>query len=218
MAVNASRQQQQHHQQQQQQQSAELQMKAIRAILEPNLRKARQPTPYWAGLGFSKSVSEPMLKEKLSVGPLFSSNLLDERRTSYSNENAINDLATSLQSLQVSDPQANNQKITDCLKLAIFLSKVGLVSYLSLFKSRGIDLEMLFNLTEADLAELGMPYVHRHKLAIAIAEEKSSLQSEQQRAALSALSSTFDAAPGAERSRRQKAEQSPGELNDIWSM
>lgn len=325
--------QQQHHKQQQilsQQQvvaaaasvqqptNPELQMRAIRAILEPNLQKTRQPTPYWAGLGFSKSVSEPMIKEKLSVGPLFSSNLIDERRISYSNESAIHDLTSSLQSLQSSDQpstsefftslsqnnhnnsnasssnmnligldnnnnsQSNNnaisnildkkpnlstlmdlnnnspmcsssntnthvnhnsslatsnnssnsnntglishnannntvsnmtsnQKISSCLRLAVFLGRIGLVQYLGLFTQHGIDLEMLFSLNEADFAELGLPYVHRRKLAIAIAEVKSTIQSEQ-RAALSTLSSTFDAAPGAERSRRQKT----GRGGDIW--
>lgn len=94
--------------------STELQMKAIRAILDPNFDKTRQPTPYWAGLGFSKSVSEPMMKEKLSIGPLFSSNLADERRISYSNEGvALQELASGLQSLSLtstSDQQQQQQK------------------------------------------------------------------------------------------------------------
>lgn len=308
----------------------ELQMKAIKAILDPNLQKARQPTPYWAGLGFSKSVSEPMIKEKLSIGPLFSSNLTDERRISYSNENAIHDLTSSLQSLSSLDQPttsklfsdrnnnmnliglnnnsssvtnninscgmlekkhqnsittnildlnnnsnnnsnnisttnnrdiinqhhhrqhstsnnsninhqhhlnqsnpiqsniipvmnttttsiSNNQKISSCLRLAVFLGRIGLVQYLGLFTQHDIDLEMLFSLSENDFAELGLPYIHRRKLAIAIAEVKASIQNE--RAALSNLSSTFDAAPGAERSKRQKARGSlQGELSDIWSM
>jgi len=282
-----------------------LQLKAIRAILEPNMEKSRQPTPYWAGLGFSKSVSEPMMKEKLSIGPLFSSNLIDDRRTSYSNEAALHDLTSSLQSLSSDQPSSskiftefnnnmldmnnnsnnsnnnnnsttnnncldtksgnlsekkslicssakvsdvsygnqnngiigkhlnptssnssmiaqsggisNNQKITSCLRLAVFLGRIGLVQYLGLFTQHDIDLEMLFSLSESDFAELGLPYIHRRKLTIAIAEVKSSIQSE--RAALSTLSSTFDAAPGAERSKRQKARCSvQGELSDIWSM
>lgn len=329
-------------------QDPELQMKAVRAILEPNLEKSRQPTPYWAGLGFSKSVSEPMIKEKLCIGPLFSSNLNDERRISYSNEGAILDLASSLQSLssldqnqqqknslhqqginnkfftdinnnnnnrsasnnnnsaqannnlsilnlhasiennnnnilerklssatsnlnhqangssmsgnnaaetsmgrsntmsqvgitnakinpnQISDcttgssnqpishsPGAsginNNQKISSCLRLAVFLGRIGLVQYLGLFTQHDIDLEMLFTLTEKDFADLGLPYVHRRKLVMAIAEVKSSIQSE--RAALASLTSTFDAAPGAERSKRQRAGFSNrNELSDIWSM
>lgn len=301
-SITASQQLLQQQQQQQQasstlsQQNPELQMKAIRAILEPNMEKTRQPTPYWAGLGFSKSVSEPMIKEKLSIGPLFSSNLNDERRISYSNEGAIHDLASSLQSLSI-DQQAsssklftdlnnninainiinnknnnisntnnsnlldkkhnivsslidsnnptqnasqiagnnnnpstsqsglisqpssvsNNQKISSCLRLAVFLGRIGLVQYLGLFTQHDIDLEMLFNLTENDFAELGLPYIHRRKLAIAIAEVKSSIANE--RVALASLSNTFDAAPGAERSKRQKARCSiQGELSDIWSM
>lgn len=74
-------------------------------------------------------------------------------------------------------------------------------------------------MNENDFADIGLPYVHRRKLAIAIAEFKSSIQNE--RAAISSLvSSTFDAAPGAERSRRQKARSSiqENELSDIWSM
>lgn len=263
------------------QQNAELQMKAIRAILDPNMEKSRQPTPYWAGLGFSKSVSEPMIKEKLSIGPLFTSNLIDERRISYSNEAAIHDnIASSLQSLSTQDQQnlasklftdinnnntnnnnnlsivssnntnpneatsmmnkkpsivdlnnnsghkstqdatnnhgnvlvnptsvTGNQKISSCLRLAVFLGRIGLVQYLGLFTQHDIDLEMLFSLSENDFAELGLPYIHRRKLAIAIAEVKSS-----RAAALPSIISTFDAAPGAERSRRQK-----GDLSDIWS-
>ena len=252
-ALTIKQQQNQPQQQQHQPPSPELQIKAIRAILQPNLQKARQPTPYWAGLGFSKSVSEPMIKEKLSIGPLFSnnesrekiatgplfsSNLIDERRISYANEGVIHDLTGSLQSLQLPDHQAtdvnnnnsscssgnnsnvnnncatanirSNNKISSCLRLAVFLGRIGLVQYLGIFTQHGIDLEMLFNLNENDFAELGLPYVHRRKLAIAISEVKSSIQNEQQRAALSSLTSTFDAAPGAERSRRQKA-------GDIWS-
>lgn len=311
-------------QQQTQASNPELQMKAIRAILEPNMERSRQPTPYWAGLGFSKSVSEPMIKEKLSIGPLFSSNLTDERRISYSNEGAINDLATSLQSLSsldqptcskiftelnnnntnttnmfvvdnnnlnqlntirsnnnnnnnnlvnnnnnnnnssgiisekklesftpsiidsnnnstpnmnnlnnntttsnnsantgiITNPTStsNNQKISSCLRLAVFLGRIGLVQYLGLFTQHEIDLEMLISLTENDFAELGLPYFHRRKLAIAIAEIKSSIQNERN-AAISNLSTTFDAAPGAERSKRQKARSSiQEELSDIWSM
>lgn len=274
------------------QQSADLQMKAIRAILDPNMDKSRQPTPYWAGLGFSKSVSDPMIKEKLSIGPLFTSNIIDERRISYSNEAAtIHDdiTSSSLQSLSIQDqqnlaskiftdinnnnnnntnnninnnnlsiissnnsaneaaslmdkkpsivdlnnntghrsaqdttnhnnqgnvpinptPVAGNHKISSCLRLAVFLGRIGLVQYLGLFTQHDIDLEMLFSLNENDFAELGLPYIHRRKLAIAIAEVKSS-----RAAALpsATMSSTFDAAPGAERSRRQK-----GDLSDIWS-
>lgn len=257
-----------------------MQMKAIRAILEPNFEKAR-PTPYWAGLGFSKSVSEPMMKEKMSIGALFSSNLADERRISYSNEGALHDLTASLQSYSIDQPSGskiftdpnnnmnmlgmpnsknnnsnnnnhnnnnignspssnmsgaminqssnsnagmisgspnltNNQKISSCLKLAMFLGRIALVQYLGLFTQHNIDLEALFTLNENDFAELGIPYVHRRKLAIAIAEVKSSIQNE--RSAYSSLSSTFDAAPGAERSKRQKARCSiQGELSDIWS-
>lgn len=343
-------------------QDPELQMKAVRAILEPNLEKSRQPTPYWAGLGFSKSVSEPMLKEKLCIGPLFSSNLNDERRISYSNEGAILDLASSLQSLSSLDQNQqqktnlhqqainnkfftdinnntnnnnnnaqpnsnlsilslqgsiecnnnsildrklssassnlahqvngstmsassvveshlsrsgamvqggvqsvgkinlnqtnectagasvgvhssgggggssgsnssnnnnssnnsgtsvnNNQKISSCLRLAVFLGRIGLVQYLGLFTQHDIDLEMLFTLTEKDFADLGLPYVHRRKLVMAVAEVKSSIQNE--RTALASLTSTFDAAPGAERSKRQRAGFSNrNELSDIWSM
>lgn len=354
---NAQQEHQHQQQQNQQQQSTipnpELQMKAIRAMLEPNFEKAR-PNPYWAGLGFSKSVSEPLMKEKMSIGSLFSSNLADERRISYSNEGVIHDLANSLQSLSLdqrssskiftdlnnnmnliglsrnssnsacnvmekklqnssnnhiasgmidtnnnnnninninnnnnnnnnittgsnnnqtssntiansklstnhnnnnnsnhinnsnanivnqsvsnttnngsshtsnsntsfvtgSPSISNNQKISSCLKLAMFLGRIALVQYLGLFTQHNIDLETLFTLTEADFAELGIPYVHRRKLAIAIAEVKSSIQNERV-AALSSLSSTFDAAPGAERSKRQKARCSiQGELSDIWS-
>lgn len=185
-------------------------MKAIRAILEPNMQKPRQPTPYWAGLGFSKSVSEPMMKEKLSVGPLFSSNIAEERRTSdANNENALNGLTSSLQSLQLS----GQQKISSCLKLAVFLGRIGLVQYLSLFTARGIDLEMLFSLSEADYAELGLPYVHRRKLAIAIAEFKALILNDQR------SSSTFDAAPGAERSRRHKVDPTnQSDPKDVWPM
>lgn len=259
------------------QQNAELQMKAIRAILEPNMEKSRQPTPYWAGLGFSKSVSEPMIKEKLSIGPLFTSNLIDERRISYSNEGVVHENVTSgLQSLSFQDqqnvqtkiftdinnnnnnnlsiissnnaneatsmmekkpsivdlnnnsglkstqdvnnnqgnmqvnptPAIGNQKISSCLRLAVFLGRIGLVQYLGLFTQHDIDLEMLFSLNENDFAELGLPYIHRRKLAIAIAEVKSSRAA----ATPSSITSTFDAAPGAERSRRQK-----GDLSDIWS-
>lgn len=211
-SVHQQQQQQQQQaqtQDQQQQQNAELQMKAIRAILEPNLQKARQPTPYWAGLGFSKSVSEPMIKEKLSVGPLFSSNLVDERRTSDANDNALHGLTSSLQSLQLN----GQQKVSSCLKLAVFLGRIGLVQYLSLFTSRNIDLEMLFSLSEADYAELGLPYVHRRKLAIAIAEFKSLILNDQRG------SSTFDAAPGAERSRRYKVgSANQDDLKDVWPM
>lgn len=302
-----------------QQQNQVLQMKAIRAMLDPNLEKTRQPTPYWAGLGFSKSVSEPMIKEKLSIGPLFSSNLIEERRISYSNEGAINDLASSLQSLSLSDQTTNsklftdfnnnlnminmnnngsnnliekkhnnssgngnigssligsnnnnnnnsvspqssnanlcnnndtsfgnlnnqiigtvhsaglmnsntgaatsassNQKISSCLRLAVFLGRIGMVQYLGTFTQHDIDLEMLFSLNEADFAELGLPYIHRRKLTIAIAEVKSTIQNERVAALASSLSSSFDAAPGAERSKRKKAKCSiQGELSDIWSM
>lgn len=309
--------------------SADLQMKAIRAILDPNLERARHPTPYWAGLGFSKSVSEPKMKDKVTVGSLFSSNLIDERRISYSNEGIIHDLANSLQSLSsigrptsskiftemnqnnnanlmsmnnnnnnnsnnnnlnyinnntnsncspgansnnnnmilekklnnlascMIDPNNNlmshnsnidhsngnsqsngsgnsnnnivspnsaqpnlnnNHKISSCLRLAVFLGRIGLVQYLGLFTQHDIDLEMLVGLTEADFTELGLPYFHRRKLAIAISEVKSTIQNERVAAFTSSLSSTFDAAPGAERSKRQKARCSQGELSDIWSM
>lgn len=189
----------------------ELQMKAIKAILDPNLQKTRQPTPYWAGLGFSKSVSEPMIKEKLGVGPSYHSNLVDERRISYSNEGFTGVASTSgLNSLRSS-------KISSCLRLAVFLGRIGLAQYLELFTRHSIDLEMLFNLNENDFAILGMPYVHRRKLAIAIAEVKSNIQGEQRSGGGGSGLSTFDAAPGAERSRRQKS--SNGSIQgDIWSM
>lgn len=208
----------------------ELQMKAIRAILEPNFEKAR-PTPYWAGLGFSKSVSEPMIKEKIPVGPLFSSNLVEERRISH-------DLVNNLQSLSIDPTKSGNKistdinnntngKISSCLRLAMFLGRLNLVQHLGLFTQHNIDLEMLFGLTENDLADLGLPYVHRRKLAIAISEVKSSLQNERNNnnnnnnnniSALANFSNTFDAAPGAERSKRQKAKcPNQGDLSDIWS-
>lgn len=260
------------------QQNVELQMKAIKAMLKPNFEKTRQPTPYWAGLGFSKSVSEPMIKEKLSIGPLFSSNLIDERRISYSNElcgslqslsmdqnnqqqqlqpassssNVFSDLNNNIDYNNNSNNSTNNynnnnnsttasntnqttnlninhnQKISSCLRLAVFLGRIGLVQYLGLFTQHDIDLEMLLNLTENDFVELGLPYIHRRKLAIAIAEVKTSLQQERTNSTLAAsssnnnisnVSSTFDAAPGAERSKRKKARCSNvGELSDIWSM
>lgn len=295
----------------------ELQMKAIRAILEPNFDKAR-PTPFWAGLGFSKSISEPMIKGKIPIGPLFSSNIAEERRTSYANEGPTNDLPNSLQSLSL-DPTAsnkifsdlnnnmnllgmptnnnnkntnasinnninndtnmmitkssrnlgivddnktndssnltkinasagvnsshssqvnnsnnnnsassnstaessslsNNAKISSCLRLAMFLGRIGLVKHLGLFTQHNIDLETLFTLNENDFAELGLSYVHRRKLAIAIAEVKSNLQNERINSGLTNLANTFDAAPGAERSKRQKAKCSiPGDISDIWS-
>lgn len=256
-------QQQQSHQQQQQP-NVELQMQAIKAILEPNLQKARQPTPYWAGFGFSKSVSEPMIGERASASSIFSSNLLDERRISYADENAINNVTSSLQTLRLVDQRQkqqkqaglfnnlnlidlnnnspvctpanssnvasstnanttnnntnnnsnsnNQQKITSCLRLAVFLSRIGLIEHLGLFTQRDIDLETLLKLGENELAELGLSYVHRRKLAIAIAEVKSMLQTEQRGL------STFDAAPGAERSRRQKTNTTQDSLDEAWPM
>lgn len=118
------------------------------------------------------------------------------------------DVSSNMQ-VNPSPPQiTGNRKISSCLRLAVFLGRIGLVQYLGLFTQHDIDLEMLFSLNENDFAELGLPYIHRRKLAIAIAEVKSS-----RAAALpSSIISTFDAAPGAERSRRQK-----GDLSDIWS-
>lgn len=253
-------------------------LRAVKAVLsKPQFDKPRTPTPYWAGLGFSKSISEATSKDKfdgfahsLRDNPLFTqSNLLDEtsRRVSYSNEscskliNALNPeynlkslmpiresntLATSNLDYQSASKQTmgssfsdqNNNSIsennddklnissnscttgklssndTSSFVITEFLARVGLVQYVSLFSKHHIDLELLLTLTDKDLADLGISYVHRRKLAIAIAELKA-LQSDR---IFSSLSS-FEAAPGAERSKRQKADIIvKEEIEDLWSM
>lgn len=247
----------------------EFKLRAVKAVMgKPALDKPRVPTPYWAGLGFSKSMSEPVVNDKfdgfggqssIKYNPLFSkSNLLDEasRRVSYSNEgskliNALNSDPYNLKSLmpisesnstssipdfqsptkqqtigkffsdsnnnarnKSNDASGNKSGISLSIGMAEFLARIGLVQYVSLFSQHNIDLDMLFSLSEIDFAELGIPYVHRRKLAIAIAEVKS-IKADKMFATLS----SFEAAPGAERSKRQKATGIvKDEIEDLWSM
>ncbi|MGI9504195.1 MAG: SAM domain-containing protein, partial [Geminicoccaceae bacterium] len=49
-------------------------------------------------------------------------------------------------------------------ELGIWLEQIGLGKYADLFKQQAIDLDVIGELGEADLVELGLPMGHRKKL------------------------------------------------------
>lgn len=148
-------------------------------------------------------------------GPLFTqSNMLDEvtRRESQPDTSWLNArlLVNATQSTNnqtnnnnqtsTSGNSRSNDELSSYLNLTEFLSRIGLVQYFGLFSQHDIDLGTLFNLTENDLADLGLPFLHRRKLIIAISEIKNLI-------GLNRIDqSTFEAAPGAERNRRNKSD------------
>ncbi|RWS11704.1 protein bicaudal C 1-like protein [Dinothrombium tinctorium] len=194
---------------------------------KPNVSEARTPTSVWSGLGFSKSMPASVLKSKLAAdwdtvtemssnnydNPLQSSSLWNSSKSAkmkydfektnnlpFSQSNYFEGMSW-LRSLSQYLPSSKGSADYLNLDLSVVLSQLGLSKYIEDFQRHEIDFKTFITLNDADLQELDIPYFGRRKLLNAIKDLRRLLKLEPE---CVSPSTHFEAAPGAERSRRSK--------------
>lgn len=138
---------------------------------KPSSNEPRTPTPSWSGLGFSSSMPESVIREKMaaddSKGKL--AGVAEESEEPwFGNSSALDAL---LQQAKLNNGQANNILASD--DLPTLFSKQGLAKYTDLFVRHEVDLPTFATLTEQDLREIGVQTFGARKKLLLLANSKS---------------------------------------------
>ncbi|RWS30126.1 protein bicaudal C 1-like protein [Leptotrombidium deliense] len=203
-------------------------LQALKAMkMKPNTYDVRTPTSVWSGLGFSQTTPSNVFKNQLTAdwnnSAVASTKLGQFELPSQSNfwqsakinpdfrctntlsqtipeltPTTLKSMNGSLLSPTFSDFNSEVEQFSD-LDLNSILTKLGLSKHIDSFHQHNVDFKTFVTLNDADLQELGIPYFGRRKLLNAIFDLKSSFQTQHEPS-----TTVFEAAPGAERSRRSK--------------
>lgn len=217
---------------------------ATKAMQEHVGSTKRVPSSTWSGFGFSKSMPESAVKGQIQLRNTASSSRrppkLEETKVCSSIDQAspskvwsnpadaclgaaggsiMNDSddtqhcgtnfeagfsASNFFECVGAHSQAQEKQIIDIPHL---FSQLGLGRYVDVFQQHEIDLETFLHMTDSDLQQLCIPYGARKKMLLAMSDINSR--------ALTAITRTFQAAPGAE---LQSPNQSPSRslVNACW--
>lgn len=149
----------------------------------------RTPTQTWSGLGFSSSMPENVIREKLAaeeaankVKVAAGGNLqgINEETNACHGEQAaagwFGNSSSALDTLfQPSKPNTSNAILpTD--DLPTLFSKQGLAKYTDLFVRHEVDLQTFATLTEQDLREIGVPTFGARKKLLLLANKVKQTQ------------------------------------------
>ena len=170
---------------------------ATRAVQQskPCANEPRTPTQTWSGLGFSNSMPENVIREKLAeeaaankVKATAGSGLqgIDEEQSACNGDQAQNWFGNSSGALDAlfHPPKAsgvhaainNNPTILATDDLPTVLSKYGLAKYTDLFLRHEVDLQTFATLTEQDLREIGIPTFGARKKLLLLANKVKQIQ------------------------------------------
>jgi len=171
---------------------------ATRAVQQskPCANEPRTPTQTWSGLGFSNSMPENVIREKLAEeaaankvkaaagGALQGIN--EEQQPACNGDQAQNWFGNSSGALDAlfhppkhSGVQAainNNPTILATDDLSTILSKYGLAKYTDLFLRHEVDLQTFATLTEQDLREIGVTTFGARKKLLLLANKVKQIQ------------------------------------------
>ncbi|XP_015790699.1 protein bicaudal C homolog 1 [Tetranychus urticae] len=136
----------------------------------------------------------------LSLGSSMPSSSSLFSNSSNSSSNLFDPISSSSRSKSGSISSGYGSPASNSLDLAEVLTRLGLAKYIDYFQRADIDFNTFLNFNDADLEELGIPYFGRRKLSSAILDCKRALR---EQGSLSPFNH-FEAAPGAERSRKVK--------------
>ncbi|KAL3182302.1 hypothetical protein MRX96_007494 [Rhipicephalus microplus] len=217
---------------------------ATKAMQEHVGSTKRVPSSTWSGFGFSKSMPESAVKGQIQLRNVASSSRrppkLEETKVCSSIDQAspskvwsnpadaclgaaggsiMNDSddtqhcgtnfeagfsASNFFECVGAHSQAQEKQIIDIPHL---FSQLGLGRYVDVFQQHEIDLQTFLHMTDSDLQQLCIPYGARKKMLLAMSDINSR--------ALTAITRTFQAAPGAE---LQSPNQSPSRslVNACW--
>ncbi|XP_028130634.1 protein bicaudal C [Diabrotica virgifera virgifera] len=145
----------------------------------------RQPTNSWSGYYISHTSPTPLVDTLRQKKEEEVWNTPPKRTNSYSNISAALNTSNILE--HTPSHVLNNLISSDWPDLPTMLTSLGLERYINLFTTHEIDLMIFSTLTDKDLIEIGInTFGVRRKILLAISE-------------LNRRSSSFSAAPGAER-------------------
>ncbi len=143
---------------------------ATRAVHQPGGKslgpEPRMPTPSWSGLGFSNSMPEHVIREKLVA----EGKLETEADAPWFGNSSAFDAAAAHHSQQQFMGASNLISSTD--DLPDLLSKQGLAKYTELFVRHEVDLQTFASLTEQDLKEIGVQTFGARKKLLLLANSK----------------------------------------------
>jgi len=176
----------------------EKRLMAARAVQQskPCANEPRTPTQIWSGMGFSNSMPESVIREKLAEeaaankvkagngGGLQGIN--EEQQPACNGDQAQNWFGNSSGTLDAlfHPPKSsgvhaavnNNPNILATDDLPTILSKYGLAKYTDLFLRHEVDLQTFATLTEQDLREIGVQTFGARKKLLLLANKVKQIQ------------------------------------------
>jgi len=136
---------------------------ATKAMQHKVCGEPRTPNPVWAGLGFSNSMPEAVIREKLAQ---------EHNRSKQAREKEVASNSDFWQS-QAYELLPNVKKVASSFgeELPVLLAKQGLSKYTDVFLHHEIDLPTFVTLTDDELKEIGIHTFGARKKLLLLAKE-----------------------------------------------